>query len=501
MPAKLDELKARLAEADDLENAAATLEWDQLTMMPPGGAEDRSNQYATLQKLGHELFTRDEVGQLLADLGPEYQDAPADDDDAAYVRVATRIYNHKTRIPAALIGEMSQATSLGQQVWAEARANSNFEAFRPHMERIFELKRQVAACFPDVLSPYDALLDEYEPGAHAAQVREMFDELKRELVPLVRAIAERPPTDDTVLRQHYPEDQQWAVSKQVIQKFGYDFNNGRMDRAVHPFCTSLGLRDVRVTTRVLPNFLPTCLMGSMHECGHALYDLGYPDKFARSPLGHSASLGIHESQSRLWENLVGRSRGFWGWFYPQLQAAFPAQLGQVEVQAFYRATNKVRPTFIRVEADEVTYNLHTMLRFELELDLLEGRLEARHAPEAWNDKVGEYLGLEVTEDRLGVLQDTHWSSGLIGYFPTYTIGNLASAQLFETALTDAPSIPDDIAHGRFDTLLAWLRENVHQHGRKYLPADLIQRATGKPLSAAPYIGYLRKKYSDLYSLT
>jgi len=252
---------------------------------------------------------------------------------------------------------------------------------------------------------------------------------------------------------------------------------------------------------VLPNFLSACLMGSMHECGHALYDLGYPDKFARSPLGHSASLGIHESQSRLWENLVGRSRGFWGWFYPQLQAAFPSQLGPVDVQAFYRAINKVRPTFIRVEADEVTYNLHTMLRFELELDLLEGRLEARHAPDAWNDKVGEYLGLEVTEDRLGVLQDTHWSSGLIGYFPTYTIGNLASAQLFEKALADVPTIPDDIAHGRFESLLAWLRENVHQHGRKYLPAELIQRATGKPLSAASYLGYLRSKYTDLYSLS
>jgi carboxypeptidase Taq len=501
MTAKLDQLKARLAEPDDLDNAAAALEWDQLTMMPPGGADDRAHQYATLQKIGHELFTHPEVGRLLEDLAPDYRDAPAEDDDAAYIRVATRIFQRKTRIPAALVGEMSQATSLGQQVWAEARANSDFEAFRPHMERIFDLKRQVAACFPEAQSPYDALLDEYEPGATASHVREMFDELKRELVPLVRAIAEKPPVDDGVLRQHYPEERQWAVSAQVIQHFGYSFNNGRMDRAVHPFCTSLGLRDVRVTTRVLPNFLSSCLMGSMHECGHALYDLGYPDKYARTPLGHSASLGIHESQSRMWENLVGRSRGFWGWYYPQLQAAFPAQLGSVDLHTFYRAINKVRPTFVRVEADEVTYNLHTMLRFELELDLLEGRLEARHAPEAWNDKVGEYLGLEVTEDRLGVLQDTHWSSGLIGYFPTYTIGNLASVQLFDKAVSDTPTIPNDIAHGRFDTLLAWLRENVHKHGRKYLPSDLIQRATGKPLSAAAYINYLRTKYTDLYNLS
>ena len=498
MLAKLEQLKARLAEADDVENAAALLEWDQLTMMPARGDAGRASQYATLQKIGHEMFTAEEVGRLLEDLGHEYRDAPAEDDDAAYVRVAARIYRHKTCIPAALVGEVSEATSLGQQVWAEARAKNDFEAFRPLMERNFELKRQVAACFPDAESPYDPLLDEYEPGMRSAQVRKMFAELKRELVPLVQAIAERPAVDDSMLHQTYPEEQQWAVSANVIKQFGYSFEYGRMDRAVHPFCTSFGLHDVRITTRVLPNFLSACLMGSMHETGHALYDLGYPDKYARSPLGHSASLGIHESQSRMWENLVGRSRGFWGYFYPQLQAAFPSQLGGVKENDFYRAINKVRPTYIRVEADEVTYNLHTMLRFELEMDLLEGRLEARHAPAAWNAKVKEYLGLEAPEDRLGVLQDTHWAGGLIGYFPTYTIGNLASVQLYDKAVSDVPSIPDDIARGRFDTLLGWLRENVHQHGRKYLPAELIERATGRALSARPYVRYLYDKYQQIY---
>jgi carboxypeptidase Taq len=289
--------------------------------------------------------------------------------------------------------------------------------------------------------------------------------------------------------------------EEILQAVGFDREHWRLDPTIHPFARSMAQTDVRITTRWEPDDLAMAFYSCLHEFGHGLYEAQMVPAHYRTTLAEAASLGVHESQSRLWENLVGRSRGFWSWFYPQLQAAFPAQLGNVDVQAFYRAINKVRPTFIRVEADELTYNLHTMLRFELEMDLLEGRLEARHAPEAWNDKVGEYLGLEVTEDRLGVLQDTHWSSGLVGYFPTYTIGNLASAQFFDKALTDVPSIPDEIAHGRFGTLLAWLRENVHQHGRKYLPSELIERATGKPLNAGPYLRYLRGKYSELYNLS
>jgi carboxypeptidase Taq len=329
----------------------------------------------------------------------------------------------------------------------------------------------------------------------------MFDELKRELPPLVQAIAEKSTgAEDAVLHGDYDEQTQWALSLRAVEQLGYDFKQGRQDRAVHPFETSFGLHDVRITNRVRRDHLTACLMGSLHECGHALYDLGYPDNYARSPLGHSASLGIHESQSRLWENLVGRSRGYWQFFFPQLQAAFPQPLASQTPESFYRAVNTVRPTFIRVEADEVTYNLHTLLRFELEVDLLDGRLKPKHAPEAWNAKMKEYLGLDVPEDRLGVLQDTHWASGLIGYFPTYTIGNLASAQLFNKAVADLPSIPDDIAHGRFGTLLGWLRQNVHRHARKYLPADLVHVATGQPLSAKPYLHYLKVKYGELYGL-
>lgn len=500
MSDQLATLKARLAEIDDVDNAAAVLEWDQLVMMPPAGGEGRSYQYATLQKLAHELYITDEMGRLIADLSAAYAGAPADDDDAALVRVAARFYKHKTQIPAALVAEMFQATAYGQEVWARARANNDFEAFRPQLERIYDLKRQVAACFPNAESPYDPLLDEYEPGMKTSQVRAMFAELKTELVPLVAAIAARPPADDSVLRRDYEPAQQLAVAEQALKRFGFDFTAGRQDLSVHPFCTGLGLRDVRVTTRVDRNFLSTCLMGSMHECGHALYELGYPARLGRSPLGHSASLGIHESQSRLWENLVGRSRAFWDHFYPTLQAAFPGSLGDVPLDTFYRAINRVRPSLIRVEADEVTYNLHTMLRFELEVDLLEGKLEPRDAPAAWNAKVKEYLGLDVPSDKLGVLQDTHWAAGLIGYFPTYTLGNLASVQLYQKALADDPAITGDLAAGRYDSLLAWLRANVHAHGRKYLPADLIERVTGRPLTATAYLGYLKEKYSALYGL-
>jgi carboxypeptidase Taq len=500
MPTPLQQLKSRLAEIEDVENAAALLEWDQLVMMPPAGGEGRSYQYATLQKLAHEMYVTDEMGRWIETLSHEYAGVPADDDDAALVRVAERFYRRKTRIPAALVAEMFQATSFAQEVWSAARRNNDFESFRPHLERVFDLKRQVAACFPEAEVPYDALLDEYEPGMRTIQVRAMFAELKAELVPLVHAIAARPPVDDEILRRGYEPAQQLKVSEQVLKLFGYDFNAGRMDLSVHPFCTGLGLRDVRVTTRVDPRYLSTCLMGSMHECGHALYELGFPDEFARTPLAHSASLGIHESQSRLWENLVGRSRGFWGHFYPQLQTAFPQQLGGVPREAFYRAINRVRPTFIRVEADEVTYNLHTLLRFELEVDLLGGKLAAADAPAAWNAKVKDYFGLDVPEDRLGVLQDTHWAAGLIGYFPTYTIGNLASVQLFTQARADLPGLDDDIAQGRFARLLAWLRENIHCQGRKHLPGDLIQRVTGRPLAARDYLAYLRSKYGELYNL-
>lgn len=493
-------LKSLLAEVDDLENAFAMLEWDQATYMPSGSGESRAYQMATLQKIVHEKLTTDEVGHLLDDLNKEYAGVSIDDDDAALVRLTTRVYQRRTQIPARLVEETTRACSLAQEVWIKARAESNFAAFLPHLERIFDLKRQTAACFPGAQSVYDPLLDEFEAGGSAAQVRAMFEELKAAIVPLVQAIAARPPVSDEVLRRDYDEAQQMAVTSALIQQFGFDFNRGRQDKSAHPFCTSFGFDDVRVTTRTQRNYVVSCLMGSMHECGHALYDQGYPAQYFRTSLARGASLGVHESQSRLWENLVGRSRAFWDWYYPTFQAAFPATLRDVSLDNFYRALNRVQPSFIRVEADEVTYNLHILLRFEMEVALLDGSLAAKDAPEAWNAKFKAYFGLDVPDDRRGILQDTHWASGLIAYFPTYTIGNLLSVQLFEAATRANPAIPAGLARGEFAPLLAWLRTNVHQHGRKYLPGELIQRATGSPLSAKPYIAYLQQKYGALYGL-
>jgi carboxypeptidase Taq len=500
MEDKLQLLKDRLAEVIDLIYVEALLEWDQQTYMPPGGAAGRAEQLGTISKLIHEKITSDEVGQLLAEAQEQVKTLPPDSDDARLVSVTQREYTRRKQIPTPLMAEFKRTTAAAHTVWAKARADKSFKAFQPHLERIFDLKRQMADCFPVKESIYDPLLDEFEPDMKASQVREVFAGLKRDLVPLVKAIAARPEIDDAVLHLAYDEQKQWDYGLDVIRRFGYDFERGRQDKAAHPFTTSFSLDDVRITTRVHSNLLSSALMSTMHECGHALYDQGLGASLARSPLGNGASLGIHESQSRLWENLVGRSRGFWRFFYPRLQATFPAQLQLVDPNIFYRAINKVKPSFIRVEADEVTYNLHTMLRFELEVDVLEGRLAVKDLPAAWNAKVKEYLGLTVPDDSQGVLQDVHWSAGYIGYFPTYTLGNIASVQFFQKACQDMPMIPSDIERGEFMTLLTWLRDNIHRHGRKYTPTELIQRVVGSPLNAEPYVNYLKRKYTEIYGL-
>jgi len=504
MEEKLQELKTRLAEVADLEHVAAVLEWDQQTYMPPGGADERAEQTATIRKLAHQKFTSDEVGRLLEDLRGQLTARGADPEgyEASLIRATLRKYEREHKLPTQLVAELARTTAAAYDAWVKARVNRDFDAFRPHLEKIFELKRREAACFGPQDSPYDPLLDEYEPGMKAAQVREVFAELKRELVPLVRAIAAKPEIDDSILHRDYDEQKQWDFGLDVILQFGYDAERGRQDKAPHPFTTTFGLGDVRITTRLHRDLLSSALMSTMHECGHALYEQGFDPAFARTPLADSVSLGIHESQSRMWENLVGRSRGFWKFWYPRLQGVFPGQLGNVSREVFYKAINKVELSLIRVEADEVTYNLHTMLRFELEVDALEGRLPVKDIPAAWNAKVKEYLGLDVpaARDDLGCLQDIHWSNGYIGYFPTYTLGNLASVQFFEKAIQDAPSIPADIERGEFGGLLGWLRANIHRHGRKYLPGELIQRVTGGPLNARPYLAYLKRKYSEIYSL-
>jgi carboxypeptidase Taq len=500
MDEKLKQFKAQLAEISDLMNAAAVLEWDMQTYMPPGGGEARAEQIATLQKLGHEKFTHADTGQQLEALQPELQRLAPDSDDASLIRVATRDYERARKVPTELVAEIARTTSMAHEVWAKARAEKNFSAFLPMLEKIIELKHRVADCFGPQDSPYDPLLDEYEPGMKTAQVRAVFAELKSELVPLVKAIAAKPKVDDSVLHKDYEEQKQWEFGEMVIKRFGYDFTHGRQDKSVHPFTTSFSPGDVRITTRLMRNFIPSALMGTLHECGHALYEQGVAPELGRTLLASGTSLGIHESQSRMWENLVGRSRGFWKFFYPQLQEVFPENLRGVDLDVFYKALNKVETSFIRVEADEVTYNLHTLLRFELEVDLMEDRLKAKDLPAAWNAKVKEYLGLDVPDDSQGVLQDVHWSAGYIGYFPTYTLGNILSVQFFEKAIQAVPSIPTDIERGEFGGLLGWLRENIHRHGRKYTPNELIQRVTGEPLNAKPYLGYLKRKYQELYGI-
>lgn len=497
----LTSLKARLADVHNLHMAGAVLDWDQQTNMPPGGVNARAEQKATLSKLSHELFVADETGTLLAKAEAEGVPDGEDSDDACLLRVARRDFDKATRIPTELVTEMTRVTSLAQEEWAKARAADDYPAFAPWLERIVELNRRVAEALGYEARLYDALLDQYEPGMTSAQLDTVFGELKQEIVPLVRAISERADSvDPAVLHREYDEEAQKKFAEGILAECGYDFNRGRQDRAVHPFCTHFSQGDVRITTRYDRNFLPMALFGSLHEMGHGLYEQGVDPALEGSMLSSGTSLGIHESQSRLWENLVGRSRGFWGHYFPRLQETFPASLAGVKVDQFYRAINQSQPSLIRVEADEVTYNLHIILRYEMEVELLEGRLSVTDAPEAWNSRMRDYLGLIPPTNREGILQDVHWSIGILGYFPTYSLGSVLSVQLYEKAVADIPAIPDDLAHGRFSSLLGWLRENVHRHGRKYLPNELILRATGAPLSTQPYLGYLKRKFGEVYGL-
>jgi carboxypeptidase Taq len=496
---KLEQLKERLAVVSDLNGAASLLGWDQQTYMPPGGAAARAEQLATLGRLAHEALISSEIGELLEGAGTESKDSSSDSDESCLLRVVRRDYEKACKVPSALVAEIARATSLGMEVWVQARKDSNFAAFQPAFQRILDLQRDLAQCLGFEESPYDALLDQYEPGMKKSELGRIFSEMKAGLVPLVQSISERlDRVDDGVLRQTYPESAQWEFSLEAARRLGYDFQRGRQDKSVHPFTTSFSVNDVRITTRIDEQFLPTALFGTLHECGHALYEQGINQNLERSPLAGGASLGVHESQSRLWENLVGRSRSFWRFFFTHLQQAFPQNLRDVSLESFYRSINRVEPSLIRVEADEVTYNLHILLRFELESDLMEDRLVLVDLPEAWNAGMKASLGVVPQNDAQGVLQDVHWSNGLIGYFPTYSLGNLLSVQLFEKAQAAIPGLTAQIEGGDFASLLDWLRKNLHQHGRKFLPSQLIQRATGETLSAAPYLRYLREKYSEIY---
>ena len=498
MQERFDELKTLLARVADLNAAADVLEWDQETYMPDGAAGARGHQVATLRKLAHEFFTADEVGTLLEALAPATQALDPVSTEASLVRVARRDYEKARKIPATLVAEMAEAVARGKQAWRKARESDTYATFAPHLERLIDLNVQKAEAlgYNDCL--YDALLDQYEEGMKTATVEAVFADLRARLVPIVHAIAEREPPDDRVLHQRFDKQKQWDFGLEVIKDFGYDFDRGRQDLSVHPFTTSFSITDVRLTTRVDERYLPSALFGTLHECGHGLYEQGIDLALDRTPLADGTSLGMHESQSRLWENLGGRSRAFWQCYYPRLQTFFPDQLAGVSLDAFYRGINKVEPSLIRVEADEVTYNLHVMLRFELEQAMVEGRVTVADLPELWNEKMEEYLGLRPETDADGVLQDIHWSLGALGYFPTYSLGNLMSAQLFDQAKKDLPGLDAQIAAGQFAELLGWLRTNIHQYGRKLEALEILERVTGEGLNAGPWLDYIREKYGEIY---
>jgi len=498
---KFEELKNRLYEINDLNAAAAVLSWDQLTYMPPGGASARSRQMSTLARLAHEKFTDPAIGRLLDDLRPYEESLPYDSDEAGLIRVTRRQYERATRMPSAFVAELSAHQSELYSLWEQARPQNNFALVRDGLEKTLDLSRRLA----DFFAPYehiaDPLIDFSDYGMRAASLRALFDTLRAELVPIVRTITAQPPADDACLHANLPVQAQESFFTGVIRAFGYDFKRGRCDRTAHPFTTHFSIGDVRITVRFKENDLGEALFSALHEAGHALYEQGIDPAYEGTPLADGTSAGVHESQSRLWENLVGRSRPFWSFYYPRLQATFPDQFGNVPLETFYRAINKVQRSLIRTDADEVTYNLHVMLRFGLELDLLEGKLAVRDLPEAWRARFEADLGIVPPDDRDGVLQDVHWYAGVIGgAFQGYTLGNILSAQFYDVALKAHPEIPAQIAQGQFDTLHGWLRENIYRHGSKYTAPELIERVTGGPLQVGPYIAYLKAKYGELYTL-
>ena len=487
----IETLRERIGVIHDLDRASALLGWDQQTKMPPGGAGVRAEQLATLGRLAHEALTSDEMGQLLDELAPSEDSLDYDSDEASLIRLVRREWEKARRVPAELEAEMSRAASLAMPVWVKARQEADFSQFLPALQKNVELRRRYVECFDDYDEPYDVLLDNFEPGMKTAEVRAVFDRLKEEQIPLVAEIrqgGERP-----VRGGPFPIERQQEFELKVIDRFGYDPSEWRLDTAVHPFASSIATTDIRLTTRYFEDNLDG-LFGTMHETGHGLYEHGVARELERTPLAHGASLGFHESQSRMWENMVGRSLPFWRHFFPQLQATFPDAVGSATVEDWYGSVNWVEPSLIRVEADEATYNLHIILRFELEQELLAGSIDLADLPEIWNQRMQEYLGVEPPNDALGVLQDMHWAVGLIGYFSTYALGNVISAQLWDKVTAEIPDLHDQFERGEFGALAEWLRENLWRHGRKYLPRELIERITGGGLDPEPYLRYLRGKY-------
>lgn len=496
------ELAQRLRSAELLGSCASVLSWDEQTYMPPGGAEHRADQLSLLAGLTHERRVDPRIGELLTELEQSGELGDPDGDIAANVREARRSYDRATKLPRRLVEEISRTTTLAQQAWVKARENADFPHFLPWLEKMVSLKREEAQAIGYGAGvPYDALLDEYEPRMTAAEVAAVFQPLRDELVRLVAAIqasSRKAPVE--ILERFYPVTAQQVFAEGASKRIGFDFHRGRIDRSPHPFCSGFGPGDCRLTTRYHDHHFPSAFFGVLHESGHGIYEQGLPKEHFGLPTGQAVSLGIHESQSRMWENFVGRSRSFWRYFFPYAQQAFPAALKDVSLDDFHFAVNDVRPSFIRVEADEATYSLHIMLRFELEQQLISGNLKPADVPGAWNELFAKSLHLTPPNDSQGCLQDIHWSGGLIGYFPTYALGNLYAAQFFDAARKDLGDLDEQFAQGEFEPLKRWLNEKIHRHGRRYSAARLVELVTGKPLSHEPFIRHLAAKATDLYGL-
>ena len=485
----LDQLKSRLADVQGLQSLAGFLAWDQRTKMPPGGFRHRAEHMALVGRLAHQTLVDPDVGRLLDEL--EARDLDPDSWDGALLRVARRDYRKAVQVPTELRAEMMRAAAEATPGWLEAKATSNFGLFLPLMERNVDLRHRYVECFGPQEEPYDVLLDDFEPEMKTAEVTRIFDELKPELIELIAELRDRD-VDDSFLTGDFDLDEQVALDTEVVDLFGHRPDTWRIDPTEHPFASGAGVDDIRITTHYYRDHLKS-LFSTMHEYGHGIYEHQLPREWAHLPVGRSAGLGIHESQSRLWENLVGRSLPFWRGFYPRLRERFP-QFRDIDVEQFFAAINKSQPSLIRIEADEVTYGMHVILRFELEQDIINGRVELKDLPELWAQKMHEYLGVDVPDDARGVLQDMHWASGYIGYFSTYLLGTVMSVQIWEKAAEEIGELDDQIERGEFAPLREWLGEHVHGRGRKYPPQELLRRATGSTIDARPYLAYLKRKF-------
>jgi carboxypeptidase Taq len=500
MARAIKRLREHLAEIHDLGKASAVLGWDQQTQMPAAGAPARAEALSTLSEIVHKKFTGARTRKLLDAARKEAKSLPEDSDDACLVKIVERDYERSRKLPTAFVADMTRDEAISFGVWREARQADDFGAFKPCLQKMVDYARKAAEYYGYKDHPYDGLLEGYEPGLKTKDVDRVFKALRKEQVALAKTIAGKEPPRTDFLFREYPIEKQEAFGLKVARDFGYDLGRGRLDVAPHPFATSFSRDDVRITTRYDEHDLKQSLFAIWHEAGHAMYEQNTAPGLARTPLAHGCSNVFHESQSRLWENVVGRSRAFWERYYPHLLNDFSKSLSDVSVEEFHRAVNRVQPSLIRVEADEVTYNLHIMLRFDLEKALMEGSMTVGELPEAWGAKMEEYLGITPPDDRDGVMQDVHWSGGSFGYFPTYALGNVMAAQIFRTATKARPEIGAEIGRGKFDTLLGWLTENIYQHGRKFLPKELALRVNGEPLNAGPYVEYLKGKYGELYGV-